>query len=107
MCNRSILLVDINNGNLLRELTFSKQPELITRIKVHFRISKYFSNLVKFLNSKFKLVGALILASTAKGKIVFWNRKTNGLESIIKSTDNQCPVNSIAYFDNKFYTADK
>jgi len=53
-----------------------------------------------------KLVGALIISSTLKGKIAFWNRRNNKLESVIKCNDEEVPVNSVAYYNKRFYTAD-
>ena len=50
-----------------------------------------------------RLQGALIIASTNTGKIMFWNRRNNRCESILNC--HECSINSITYFDQKFYTA--
>jgi hypothetical protein len=50
----------------------------------------------------FKLQGALVIAATKTGKVIFWNRRSFRCESMIKCHETQ--INSIAYFDEKFYT---
>jgi len=80
-----ILIIDITNGDLLKELSFTNEIEPITCIR---------------------LVGSLILATTIKGKVLFWNRKEDNLETMIKvNNDYTVSVNSIAFIGNRFYTA--
>ncbi len=52
-----------------------------------------------------RLVGSLIVSTTVKGKLLFWNRKEESLESILKINNNAVSVNSIAFSGNRFYTA--
>jgi hypothetical protein len=75
-----ILLIDIN-GSLKQILSNSHCVEPITCIK---------------------LQGALILASTNRGKLMFWNKKINRCESILCC--HECSINAISFFDQKFYT---
>lgn len=79
-----ILIIDID-GDLLRELSFTSEIEPITCLR---------------------LVGSLILTTTVKGKVLFWNRKDESLETIIKcNNDYTVSVNSIAFQGLRFYTA--
>jgi WD40 repeat protein len=77
----SILITDLN-GTLLNELKHDKLVEPI-------------SSLI--------LVGALAITSTSNGKVMFWNRFNNECEAAVKC--HNAAVNSIDYFDGRFYTA--
>ncbi|CAF0888646.1 unnamed protein product [Brachionus calyciflorus] len=77
-----IVLISDTNGNLIKELTAPKYSDPITCLR---------------------LVGALIITSTISGRVIFWNRRSNTCETIIKCHDSA--INSIAFYDQKFYTA--
>lgn len=79
-----ILIIDIN-GDLLKELSFTSEIEPINCLR---------------------LVGSLIMSTTIKGKVLFWNRKDDSLETIIKcNNDYTVSINSIAFSGQRFYTA--
>lgn len=77
----SIFITDLS-GALLNVLLHDKLVEPITSLR---------------------LVGALAIASTSNGKVMFWNRFNNQCEAAVKCHNSS--VNSIDYFDGRFYTA--
>ncbi|RNA31119.1 NACHT and WD domain [Brachionus plicatilis] len=77
-----VVLITAIDGTLIKELTAPKYAEPITCLR---------------------LVGALIITSTVSGRVIFWNRRSNTCETIIKCHDSA--INSIAFYDQKFYTA--
>ena len=82
---RLILLIDID-GFLLKQISFTSSVEPVICLK---------------------LVGALIVCTTQKGKIVFWNRRSQKLESVVKCGDDEVPINSISFQNKRFFTASR
>jgi WD40 repeat protein len=66
-------------------------------------VGKCFNAVYKQPITCLRIVGALIIVSNEDGNILFWNRNNLNCEAILTCHDS--PINSIAYHNQRLFTA--